>query len=178
MRVSARSACQKEDACGYASVRGFSAFPCDSLHRFAAVQRCIVLSGVASGVLAMLLGSAAFWLIGGRYVGTEDVYFHAARTMIAADVRADDLSRVRAGNAVVVTADAYPGRSWRGTVATVHRSGMHSRPTAPAVLHIPVHIRIDPKSDAPPLNAGMLIAVSIDTGHGRWWRILHPQDAS
>ncbi|HTT81913.1 MAG TPA: HlyD family secretion protein [Rhizomicrobium sp.] len=38
------------------------------------------------GVVLVLLASLAFWLLGGRYVGTDDSYVHAAQLMVSTDV--------------------------------------------------------------------------------------------
>jgi membrane fusion protein (multidrug efflux system) len=46
------------------------------------VRRLLMIGGVGAVVLASL----AFWLLGDRYVGTDDSYVHAAQLMVATDV--------------------------------------------------------------------------------------------
>ena len=46
------------------------------------LRRVLMIGGVA----AVALASLAFWLFGGRYVGTDDAYVHAAQLMVSTDV--------------------------------------------------------------------------------------------
>jgi membrane fusion protein (multidrug efflux system) len=46
------------------------------------VRRVLMIGGV--GAIAIV--SLAFWLVGGRYVGTDDSYLHAAQLMVSTDV--------------------------------------------------------------------------------------------
>jgi membrane fusion protein (multidrug efflux system) len=48
----------------------------------ALLRRVLMIGGVA----IVLVGSAAFWLTGGRYVSTDDSYVHAAQLMVSTDV--------------------------------------------------------------------------------------------
>lgn len=41
---------------------------------------------MAAGIGAVAVGSGAFWLHGGRYVGTDDAYVQAAKLVVATDV--------------------------------------------------------------------------------------------
>ena len=110
-------------------------------------------------------------------VSTADVW-------ISADMKETDLTYVRAGDPVSFTVDAYPGRTWHGTVEAVNRASDSAFSILPAqnssanwvkiVQRIPVRIAIAREGAAdPPLSAGMSVVVSIDTRHRRWWRLLH-----
>jgi membrane fusion protein (multidrug efflux system) len=46
------------------------------------LRRVLMIGGV--GAIAIV--SLAFWLVGGRYVGTDDSYLHAAQLMVSTDV--------------------------------------------------------------------------------------------
>ncbi len=106
-----------------------------------------------------------------------------AEMWISADMKETDLTYVRAGDPVSFTVDAYPGRTWRGTVAAVNRASDSAFSILPAqnssanwvkiVQRIPVRIAIARKAGDPPLSAGMSVVVSIDTHHRRWWRLVH-----
>jgi membrane fusion protein (multidrug efflux system) len=41
---------------------------------------------MVGGVIIVVVASLAFWLLGGRYVGTDDSYVHAAQLMVSTDV--------------------------------------------------------------------------------------------
>jgi membrane fusion protein (multidrug efflux system) len=41
---------------------------------------------MAAGVLTVLIGSAVFWLRGGRYASTDDAYIQAAKVLVTTDV--------------------------------------------------------------------------------------------
>jgi membrane fusion protein, multidrug efflux system len=41
---------------------------------------------MAAGILAVLVGSAVFWLRGGRYASTDDAYVQAAKVLVTTDV--------------------------------------------------------------------------------------------
>jgi membrane fusion protein, multidrug efflux system len=41
---------------------------------------------MAAGILAVLIGSAVFWLRGGRYASTDDAYVQAAQLLVTTDV--------------------------------------------------------------------------------------------
>jgi membrane fusion protein (multidrug efflux system) len=103
---------------------------------------------------------------------------------ISADMKETDLTYVRAGDPVSFTVDAYPGRTWHGTVEAVNRASDSAFSILPAqnssanwvkiVQRIPVRIAIAREGAAdPPLSAGMSVVVSVDTRHRRWWRLLH-----
>jgi membrane fusion protein, multidrug efflux system len=48
-----------------------------------ALLRRVLMIG---GVIIVVVASLAFWLLGGRYVGTDDSYVHAAQLMVSTDV--------------------------------------------------------------------------------------------
>ena len=78
-----------------------------------------------------------------------------------------------------VTVDTYPGRTWRGTVASLGPAAQSQFSLLPAentsgnwvkvVQRIPLRVRIDQtaQNGTPPLRAGMSVEVSVDTGHQR-----------
>ena len=88
-----------------------------------------------------------------------------------------DLTHVRPGDAVTFTVDAYPGRAWRGTVASIAPATSAQFSVLPAqnssgnwvkvVQRVPVRVQVQPEQGAPPLRAGMSVVASIDTGHRR-----------
>lgn len=88
-----------------------------------------------------------------------------------------DLTHVRPGNPVTFTVDAYPGRVWRGSVASISPATGAQFSVLPAqnssgnwvkvVQRVPVRVQVAPDADAPPLRAGMSVVASIDTGHRR-----------
>ena len=41
---------------------------------------------MVAGILAVLVGSAVFWLRGGRYASTDDAYVQAAQLLVTTDV--------------------------------------------------------------------------------------------
>ncbi|MDB5651392.1 MAG: hemolysin secretion protein, partial [Hyphomicrobiales bacterium] len=46
-------------------------------------KRLLLMGG---GIFAVIIGSGAFWLHGGRYVSTDNAYVHAAKLMVSTDV--------------------------------------------------------------------------------------------
>jgi membrane fusion protein (multidrug efflux system) len=96
---------------------------------------------------------------------------------VEASPKETDLTHVRPGQRVTVTIDAYPGRSWRGEVATISPASGAQFALIPAqnasgnwvkvVQRIPVRIALPRLEDAPPLRAGMSATARIDTGYRR-----------
>lgn len=88
-----------------------------------------------------------------------------------------DLTHVRPGNPVTFTVDAYPGRTWRGRVASIAPATSAQFSVLPAqnssgnwvkvVQRVPVRVQVEPEDGVPPLRAGMSVVASIDTGHRR-----------
>jgi membrane fusion protein (multidrug efflux system) len=102
---------------------------------------------------------------------------------ISSDMKETDLTHVTTGNPVSITIDTYPGHKWSGHIEAVSAGSDSSFSALPAenasgnwvkvVQRVPVRIAIDQKAGDPPLRAGLSAVISIDTGHRRWWRMLH-----
>jgi membrane fusion protein (multidrug efflux system) len=103
-------------------------------------------------------------------VGTADIW-------IDANPKETDLTALRAGNPARVTIDAYPGREWRASVASISPATGAEFSVLPAqnasgnwvkvVQRVPVRLRVERAADGPPLRAGMSANVEIDTGEVR-----------
>lgn len=103
-------------------------------------------------------------------VSTEDVW-------IEANPKETELTWVNPGNPVDVTVDTYPGRVWKGTVASIAPNSGSEFSVLPAqntsgnwvkvVQRIPVRITVERKPGDPELRAGMSVEADIDTGHHR-----------
>jgi membrane fusion protein, multidrug efflux system len=103
-------------------------------------------------------------------VSTEDVW-------IEANPKETELTWVKPGDAVHVTVDTYPGRAWKGVVASIAPNSGSEFSVLPAqntsgnwvkvVQRIPVRIHVEPQPGDPELRAGMSVEASIDTGHSR-----------
>ncbi|GGJ10956.1 HlyD family secretion protein [Neoroseomonas lacus] len=99
------------------------------------------------------------------------------RVWVEVSPKETDLTYVRPGNPVTFTVDAYPGRVWRGTVASISPATSAQFSVLPAqntsgnwvkvVQRVPVRVHVTPEEGAPPLRAGMSVVASIDTGHRR-----------
>ena len=111
--------------------------------------------------------TAAFGL-----VSTEKVW-------VEASPKETDLTYVKPGDAVTVTVDTYPGRTWQGTVESIAPASGSEFSVLPAqnasgnwvkvVQRIPIRIRVERHPGDPELRAGMSVIVEIDTGHVRHW---------
>jgi membrane fusion protein (multidrug efflux system) len=122
----------------------------------------------------------------GRYLAAAVTAFYLVDTdhvWVHADPKETELTYVRPGQAVTVTVDTYPGRSWHGTVASISPAAAQQFSLLPAqntsgnwvkvVQRIPVRIAVDTTDrNMPPLRAGMSVEISIRTGHARGWSIL------
>jgi membrane fusion protein (multidrug efflux system) len=96
---------------------------------------------------------------------------------IEANPKETDLTFLKPGDPATVTIDAYPGREWHASVASISPASGAEFSVLPAqnasgnwvkvVQRVAVRLRIDIPQDAPPLRAGMSADVSIDTGHTR-----------
>ncbi|MGA8196744.1 MAG: HlyD family secretion protein [Acetobacteraceae bacterium] len=103
-------------------------------------------------------------------VSTQDVW-------IEANPKETELTWVKPGDPVDVTVDTYPGRTWKGVVASIAPNSGSEFSVLPAqntsgnwvkvVQRIPVRIHVDPKPGDPELRAGMSVEADIDTGHSR-----------
>jgi membrane fusion protein (multidrug efflux system) len=114
--------------------------------------------------------TAAFGL-----VSTDNVW-------IEANPKETELTHVKPGDAVDVTVDTYPGRTWKARVEAIAPNSGSEFSVLPAqntsgnwvkvVQRIPVRIKIERKDGDPELRAGMSVVAEIDTGHHRSWRDL------
>ncbi len=110
-------------------------------------------------------GTAAFGLVSDRHF------------WVTANPKETDLTWVRQGDPATVTVDAYPGRTWHGSVESISPAVGSAFSLLPAenssgnwvkvVQRIPLRVRIDRAPGDPPLRAGMSVEVSIDSGHRR-----------
>ncbi|ENN85698.1 secretion protein HlyD family protein [Rhizobium freirei PRF 81] len=96
---------------------------------------------------------------------------------IAASPKETELTYVRTGQKVMISVDAYPGVTWKGTVASIAPASGSSFSLLPAqnttgnwvkvVQRIPMIINIDDMQGKPPLRVGMSVVADVDTGHAR-----------
>ena len=103
-------------------------------------------------------------------VSNDDVW-------VEANMKETDLTYVRIGNHVDISVDTYPGLEWSGTVESISPASGAEFSLLPAqntsgnwvkvVQRITVKVKVDRKSDDPPLRAGMSVFVGIDTKHRR-----------
>ncbi|MGE0151012.1 MAG: HlyD family secretion protein [Reyranellaceae bacterium] len=102
-------------------------------------------------------------------VGVDEVW-------IEANLKESQLTRVREGQPVTFTVDAYPGVQWKGKVESLSpATGAEFSILPPqnatgnwvkVVQRLPVRLSIQPDAAKPPLRMGMSAIVSIDTGEG------------
>lgn len=100
-------------------------------------------------------------------VGVEEIW-------VEANLKESQLTRVRAGQPVTFTVDAYPGVKWQGTVDSVSpATGAEFSILPPqnatgnwvkVVQRVPVRLAIKDDPGKPPLRMGMSAIVTIDTG--------------
>lgn len=96
---------------------------------------------------------------------------------INASPKETELTYVRPGQKVSISVDAYPGVTWKGTVASISPASGSSFSLLPAqnttgnwvkvVQRIPMIINIDDTASKPPLRVGMSVVADVDTGHAR-----------
>lgn len=123
----------------------------------------------------------------GTYLGASAAAFGLISTeqvWIEANPKETDLTYVRPGDPVRVSVDAYPGRTWPGTVESIAPSSSSEFSILPAqnasgnwvkvVQRIPLRVKVDRQAGDPELRAGMSAVVDIDTGHVRHLRDLIP----
>lgn len=104
-------------------------------------------------------------------------------TWVDANLKETELTYVRQGNPVEITVDTYPNCTWSGTVDAISAGSDSTFSALPSenasgnwvkvVQRIPVRIKIGSSSCDVPMRAGMSTVISIDTGHRRWYRMLH-----
>ena len=131
-------------------------------------------AGIVTNVPAITPGkvlpasTTAFYLVAADHVWVE------------ANPKETELTYVKPGQAVTVTADTYPGAQWRGTVQSIAPAAAQAFSLLPAqntsgnwvkvVQRIPLRVRLDTAGkDSPMLRDGMSVEVDIDTGHTRGW---------
>ena len=121
----------------------------------------------------------------GRYLAAANTAFYLVDTdhvWVHANPKETELTYVRPGQDVTVTVDTYPGRKWKGTVASISPAAAQQFSLLPAqntsgnwvkvVQRIPVRVAVDTSDrNLPPLRAGMSVEISIHTGHVRGWSI-------
>ena len=116
----------------------------------------------------------------GKYLNAGTAAFNLVRTgsiWVEANMKETDLTYVRPGQRATVTIDTYPGREWKGRVASLSPASGNELSVLPPqnasgnwvkiVQRIPVRIELDIGPKSPPLGAGMSAVVEIDTGHRR-----------
>jgi membrane fusion protein (multidrug efflux system) len=116
----------------------------------------------------------------GMYLGASSAAFGLVSTdhvWVEAQPKETQLTYAKQGDAVDVSFDIYPGRTWKGTVESVAPATDQNFSLLPAenssgnwvkvVQRIPVRVRLDMKPGDPPLRAGMSADIDIDTGHVR-----------
>ena len=129
------------------------------------------MPGIVTNVDALLPGEylpaaqPAFSL-----VSTSDVW-------VEANPKESDLTNLKPGDAATVSIDAYPGREWHATVASLAPATGAEFSVLPAqnatgnwvkvVQRVPIRLKVEMPAGAPPLRTGMSAHVEIDTGHRR-----------
>jgi membrane fusion protein (multidrug efflux system) len=119
----------------------------------------------------------------GKYLAASTTAFNLVATdhvWVAANPKETELTYVRPGQPVTVTADTYPDTQWDGTVESISPAAAQEFSLLPAqntsgnwvkvVQRIPMRVRVDTSDEyQPPLRAGMSVEVDVDTGHARGW---------
>jgi membrane fusion protein (multidrug efflux system) len=113
----------------------------------------------------------------GRYVAAGTPVFSLiddARPWIDANPKETDITYLRIGQAVEISVDTFPGRRFRGVVASVSPgTGAQFAILPPqnasgnwvkVVQRVPVRIAFAPNENVHDLRAGMSVTVDIDTG--------------
>ena len=98
----------------------------------------------------------------------------ADMSVIQAEVEVDEtnIPNVAIGQPATITIDAYPGREWKATVASISPATGAEFSVLPAqnasgnwvkvVQRLPVKLRLVPHAGEPPLRAGMTATVRVD----------------
>jgi membrane fusion protein (multidrug efflux system) len=95
-----------------------------------------------------------------------------------------DLTYVKPGDAVTVSVDTYPSRTWSGVVESIAPNSGSEFSVLPAqnasgnwvkvVQRIPLRVRVERHPGDPALRAGASVELAIDTGHMRHFADLLP----
>jgi len=129
------------------------------------------IAGVATQVSSIQLG---------RYLtpGTSVLALVAdEHPWIMANPKETDLTYIREGQSVAISIDAYPGRIWHGTLASLSPGTGAEFAVLPAqnasgnwvkvIQRVPIRIEFTDGGDLTLLRTGMSAQVEIDTGHVR-----------
>jgi len=121
----------------------------------------------------------------GMYLAAATAAFGLVSTnniWVEANPKETELTHVKPGDAVDVTVDTYPGRTWKAVVESIAPNSGSEFSVLPAqntsgnwvkvVQRIPVRIKVERKDGDPELRSGMSVVADIDTGHHRSWRDL------
>ena len=117
----------------------------------------------------------------GKYLPAATTAFDLVATdhvWVTANPKETQLTFVRTGQPVTVTADTYPDASWRGTLTSISPAAAQEFSLLPAqntsgnwvkvVQRIPVRVQVDTSDHSlPELRAGMSVEIDVDTGHTR-----------
>ena len=116
----------------------------------------------------------------GQYVaaGTVVTALVASNNVwVEANFPETDLTYVHPGQPVSIRVDTYPSLTWHGVVDSLSPATGSEFSVIPAqnatgnwvkiTQRVPVRIRLESRSDAPQLRAGLSTEVEIDTGHRR-----------
>lgn len=116
----------------------------------------------------------------GEYLPAAQTAFNLVATdhvWVEANPKETDLTYLKPGDPAEVTVDAYPGREWHASVASISPASGAEFSVLPAqnasgnwvkvVQRVPVRLKVEIPDDAPPLRSGMSVNVDIDTGHQR-----------
>ena len=119
----------------------------------------------------------------GKYLQASMTAFYLVASdhlWVDATPKETELTYVRPGQSVTVTADMYSDVEWHGTVESISPAAAQEFSLLPAqntsgnwvkvVQRIPMRVRVDTDNKSlPPLRAGMSVEVDVDTGHVRGW---------
>src|SRR3954471_21408714 len=116
----------------------------------------------------------------GEYLAAAQTAFNLVATdhvWVEANPKETDLTYLKPGDPAEVSVDAYPGREWRASVASISPASGAEFSVLPAqnasgnwvkvVQRVPVRLRVEVPEGAPALRSGMSVTVDIDTGHKR-----------
>ena len=119
----------------------------------------------------------------GMYLPASTTGFYLVatdRAWVEAQPKETELTYIHGGEPATITVDMYPGRTWRGTVASIGPASQSEFSLLPpqntsgnwvkVVQRIPMRVQIDTSDTSmPPLRAGMSAEVSVTTGHKHGW---------
>jgi membrane fusion protein (multidrug efflux system) len=117
----------------------------------------------------------------GKYLAASTTAFFLVDTdhvWVDAAPKETELTYVRVGQPVTVTADIYPDIEWHGVVESISPAAAQEFSLLPAqntsgnwvkvVQRVPMRVRLDTSDKSlPPLRAGLSVEVAVDTGHVR-----------